>query len=112
MEKMHKKKQLSSMMSKSRLNRRIFFVGLFFLVIVGYMSSQVVAIKLQKGEDFQKRVLNRMISKEGTIMPQRGAIVDRNNKTIAASVLAYNIILDPQTILGLKTMNKQSFMIH
>ena len=91
-----------AILSKKRLNRRIFFIGVVFLSTLGYVGSQVFAIKLKNGEDYQKQVLSRMISKEGTIMPQRGAIVDRNNKTIAASILAYDIILDPLTILSLK----------
>ncbi len=95
-------KKNDSMISRKRLHRRIFFIGLFFLSTIGYMGYQVINIKLHNGDDYQKQVLNRMMSKDGQINPQRGAIVERNNKTIAASVLAYHIILDPKTILGLE----------
>ncbi len=95
-------KKNDSMISRKRLHRRIFFIGLFFLSTIGYMGYQVINIKLHNGDDYQKQVLNRMMSKDGQINPQRGAIVERNNKTIATSVLAYHIVLDPKTILGLE----------
>ncbi|WP_069997551.1 penicillin-binding transpeptidase domain-containing protein [Cellulosilyticum sp. I15G10I2] len=95
-------------LSRKRLNRRIFFIGLFFISAMGYMGYQVTAIKIYNGKDYQKQVLNRMMSKDGQINPQRGAIVDRNNKTIAASVLSYHVILDPKMVLELQESQQES----
>lgn len=97
-----KPKKNDAMISKKRLYRRIFFIILFFITTFGYMGYQVITIKLYHGEDYQKQVLSRMMNKDGLINPQRGSIVDRNNKTLAASMLAYHIILDPKAILELE----------
>lgn len=107
MESKYRNKENHSILSKKRLNRRIFFIGLFFLGAIGYMGYQIITIKVKNGEDYQKKVLTRMISKEDQISPQRGNIVDRNNKTIAASVLTYDIILDPKAIMSLTEDEKE-----
>ncbi len=103
-----REKKTCFVLSRKRLHGRIFFVGLFFIMIIGYLGYQVAMIKLNNGESYQKQVLNRMMSKEGQINPQRGSIVDRNNKTIATSVLAYHIILDPKGILELPEDEKST----
>ncbi|MDF2612580.1 MAG: Peptidoglycan glycosyltransferase [Clostridia bacterium] len=106
MENKYKNKKTYFTLNKTRLNRRIFFIGMFFLTAIIYMGYQVTTIKLKKGEDYQKEVLSRMVGQEDEISPQRGNIVDRNNNTIAASVLTYDIILDPKVILGLEEATK------
>ena len=55
--------------------------------------------KFVKGEEFEKEVRTRMMSTEREVEALRGTIVDRNNKTVAASTLSYHIILDPKILL-------------
>ncbi len=81
------------------MKRRIFFIGFLFLSGMVYMGFRVITINLQNGEDYQKQVLSRMLSQERQINPQRGTIVDRNSKVIAASSLSYHVILSPKDIL-------------
>jgi len=107
MENKYKRTQRNLILPKKRLNRRIFFIGIFFILSVGYMGYQVISIKLKNGEEYQKKVLTRMMAKEDQISPQRGNIVDRNNKTIAASVLTYDIILDPKVIAELEDKDEE-----
>lgn len=83
---------------KKRIGRRMIFISLCFSVGLASMIGKVAYIKIVHGEEFQAEVLNRMTNKSNTIVPKRGAIVDRNNKTLATSVLAYNIVLDPAAI--------------
>lgn len=103
-----KNKKKYSVLSKQRLHRRVFFIGFFFLSSMILMAYRITDIKLQNGEEYQKEVLNRMIGKEGAINPQRGAIVDRNSKTIVTSVLSSNVILDPKVILSLGEEERNS----
>ncbi|MDF2877079.1 MAG: hypothetical protein K0S30_175 [Clostridia bacterium] len=108
MKKEDKNKKKYALLSKQRLHRRVFFIGFFFLSSMVSMAYRITDIKLKNGEDYQKQVLNRMIGKEGVINPQRGAVVDRNSKTIVTSVLSYHVILDPKVILALKEEEKNS----
>lgn len=102
MEKHLRKKKTHVLPSKKRLNRRIFFISLCMIGCLGFLAYRVGSIKLIDGEEYQKTVLKRMVSGESEIAAQRGAIVDRNNKTLATSTLAYNVALSPRAILSLE----------
>lgn len=67
-----------------------------------FLGWQVTSIKIFKGEEYTKGALSNMTRSESIIAAQRGDIVDRNHKTLATSVLAYNVILSPKDILTLK----------
>lgn len=93
------KKDKQKKISKQRLNRRIFFVAILFIWCVGYIVYQVTYIKIVNGEAYQKEVYSRLLSRESRINPQRGNILDRNNKTLATSFLTYDITISPKEIL-------------
>lgn len=92
---------------KRRLYRRIFFVKCFFVMGLVFLTGRIMFFKLVKGESYEKEVLSRMSGTEKEIEALRGTIVDRNNKTIAASTLVYHIILDPQVLLEIPQDERQ-----
>lgn len=109
MKKRKKKKKKVIPYSKKRLQRRIFFMTIIFLGTMGVMIGQVARINIKYGEEYQKQTINNMMQREEEIPAQRGAIVDRNHKTLATSVLAYNVQLSPYHILnGNLTEEKQT----
>lgn len=81
-----------------RLNRRLAVVKLVMFVCIVGLVYRIGYFKIVKGEAFEKEVRARMMSTEREVEALRGTIVDRNNKTIAASTLSYHIILDPKII--------------
>lgn len=85
---------------KSAMKKRIVLIGTLFSISVCGMLYKVWDIKLNKGDDYQRQVLDLMINKESEITPQRGSILDRNSQTLVNSILTYNIILDPFAILS------------
>lgn len=93
--------------TKQQLNRRIILVAAIFITGMLYMGVRVTAIKLQNGDAYQKQVLMRRAGQERQINPQRGNIVDRKHKIIAASTLSYQVILAPKDILKLETEQKE-----
>lgn len=95
------KKEKQSFILKGAVLLSLFFVILCLLLV------KVVQIKVVDGSEYEKRVLSKVISKEREIVPQRGMILDRNEKILATSTLVYNIIMDPVAILGL-TENGQT----
>ncbi len=95
-----KKKQ--NLVTRKHLNRRIVILNICFFGVFLYLGWQVASIKLFKGEEYTKGALSNMMRSESVIAAQRGAIVDRNQKTLATSVLAYNVLLSPKDILTLK----------
>lgn len=98
------KKELSDkVLIKKRISRRMILIGFCFSAGLVSMIGKVAYIKVVHGKEYQSEVLNRMTNKSSTIIPKRGAIVDRNSKTLATSVLAYNIVLDPAAISNKQT---------
>ena len=79
-----------------------------FLGVFLYLGWEVASIKLIKGEEYTKGALSNMIKSESVIAAQRGAILDRNHKTLATSVLAYDVILSPKDLLTLKEADKRN----
>ena len=94
-----RKKCKGALPAKPRMNGRIFLVGSIFIMCLCGLFGRVVYIQTAHGEEYKKVIANRMINGEEDVEAQRGAIVDRNNKTLATSTLAYNVILSPKDIL-------------
>ncbi|MHC1747403.1 MAG: penicillin-binding transpeptidase domain-containing protein [Cellulosilyticaceae bacterium] len=85
--------------NKKRLKKRLAITKILFTTIVIGLCGRITYLKLEKGNDYEKQVLERMNSTEREIEPQRGNVVDRNNKVVATSTIVYNVILDPSGIL-------------
>ena len=94
--KKHKKKSVGTM---KQFNGRLTFVKFLMLGCIIYLIGRIGYFKFVKGEEFEKEVRMSMMSTEREVEALRGTIVDRNNKTVAASTLSYHIILDPKILL-------------
>ena len=102
MKKRTRAKKKHNLVTRKHLNRRIVILNICFFGVFLFLGWQVTSIKIFKGEEYTKGALSNMIRSESIIAAQRGDIVDRNHKTLATSVLAYNVILSPKDILTLK----------
>ena len=102
MKKRTRAKKKHNLVTRKHLNRRIVILNICFFGVFLFLGWQVTSIKIFKGEEYTKGALSNMTRSESIIAAQRGAIVDRNHKTLATSVLAYNVILSPKDILTLK----------
>ena len=102
MKKRTKAKKKHNLVTRKHLNRRIAILNICFFGVFLFLGWKVTSIKVFKGEEYTKSALSNMTRSESIIVAQRGAIVDRNKKTLATSVLAYNVILSPKDILTLK----------
>lgn len=100
--KRHKKRKKTTLPARHKMNGRIFMMGTCFVFCLCFLIGRVAYIQIAHGEEYKKVIANRLTNGETDIEAQRGAIVDRNNKTLATSVLAYNIILSPKDVLTLK----------
>ena len=102
MKKRTRAKKKHNLVTRKHLNRRIVILNICFFGVFLFLGWQVTSIKIFKGEEYTKGALSNMTRSESIIAAQRGDIVDRNHKTLATSVLAYNVILSPKDILTLK----------
>ena len=100
---MKKRRKISRRKPKKfPLRMRNWLVGVFF-VAVAAMTGLLVWIfysNEKNGDEYQKRVLAQQSYVSNEISYRRGAILDRNENTIASSVRVYNLILDPKSILS------------
>ena len=94
-------------LSMKYLKRRVVSASIIFMSLFIFMAWRVTSIKLFKGEEYTKGALGNMLKSESIILPKRGSIVDRNNKVLATSTLAYNVELSPKDILELDDEQKQ-----
>lgn len=95
MEKRKRRKPKNALPKKTRLNGRIFFVGVSMCVVLGLLGWEVIDIAIFKGEEYSKGTLANMIQSERAIEAPRGTIQDRNGRPLATSLRAYNVILSP-----------------
>lgn len=95
-----KRKKKKVMLTQKRVNRNI-SIGMFLLFFtLGSLALRVIHIALFKNEEYAKGVLVNMTQREREIQAPRGTIQDINGRTLAASVLAYDIILSPYEIVN------------
>lgn len=101
MKKQTKKKKLKNTLpKKTRLNRRIFFVGTSMCLAFAMFGVEIIVINLFKGEEYARGALSNMNVSEKTIEAPRGLIQDRNERPLATSLLAYDITLSPFEIVN------------
>jgi len=78
----------------------LFFIG--FIACLLYLSWQILAIKNDKGTEYELTALRQLVERstgDKAILPNRGAIMDRNKQALAISTTVYDIVLDVRTIL-------------
>ena len=94
-----KKRKKKSVTTMKRFNKRLRIIKSIMLFCMVYLIGSIGYYKFIRGEEFEKAVRMSMMSTEREVEALRGTIVDRNNKTVAASTLSYHIILDPKILL-------------
>ncbi|MBQ2276705.1 MAG: penicillin-binding protein 2 [Lachnospiraceae bacterium] len=78
---------------------KLFWV--YFLFLVGFLVviGRLFYFSMEKGKDYEKRVLSQQKYSSVTIPYKRGDIVDRKGTVLAKSERVYNLILEPVNIL-------------
>ena len=78
---------------------KLFWV--YFLFLVGFLVviGRLFYFSMEKGKDYEKRVLSQQKYSSVTIPYKRGDIVDRKGTVLAKSERVYNLILEPANIL-------------
>ena len=99
MKKVKKSKNKNALPSRARLNGRIYLLQLIICGTFAILAGIVINISVFKNEEYAKGVLQNMRQSEREIEAPRGTIQDVNGRTMAASVLAYDIILSPYEII-------------
>lgn len=82
-----------------RMKIKLFWV--YFLFLVGFLVviGRLFYFSMEKGKDYEKRVLSQQKYSSVTIPYKRGDIVDRKGTVLAKSERVYNLILEPVNIL-------------
>lgn len=93
-------KKKHALPSKGVLKSRVGLLILMFGLGTVYLAVQIVNIAIFKHEEYAKSVLENMTQLERKIEAPRGTIQDINGRTLAASVMTYNIILSPYEIVN------------
>lgn len=101
-----KKAKKNTLPSRSHLARRIRFVSRCMCLGLLALAVIVINIVVFNRETYTKGVLANMLQNERTIEAPRGVIQDRNERTLATSLLAYDVILSPYDIVYHVTSDK------
>lgn len=89
-------KQLSEAPEKS-MKIKMWVVAIALLVFVGYVGMNLYGVAVTKSEYYRGKANNQQLD-DFNINANRGAIYDRNGKTLAKSNTAWNVILSPYDI--------------
>lgn len=100
MERQKKRKVKNTLPKKKRLDGRIFFIGIGMCAVFSLLAAKVINIALFKGEEYSKGALSNMNVSEKSIEAPRGLIQDRNERPLATSLLAYNVVLSPYEMIN------------
>ena len=88
----------------------------FIILLIGFIACllflcyQIIMIKREKGIEYEMAALRQLVDNttgDQVILPNRGAIMDRNKQALAISSTVYDIVLDVRTILSYETENAQ-----
>ncbi len=82
-------------------------IVLALLVLVGFgtLIGRLYQLQLVDGEMYQAKALKQQL-RPTAISPQRGAIYDRNGKTLAASATVWTVILSPAELKSEEELGK------
>lgn len=83
-----------------RLYQRALLVFGAIVLIAGILLGRVVYLNLDKGVEYEKKVLAQESYVGREINYRRGDIVDRNNNKLATSKKVYDLVLDPNVLLS------------
>lgn len=108
MKKVKSIKKKHALPSKAKLRVRIALTTLFLSIMSVFLVIRLINIAVFKNEVYSKAVLENMTQLERRIEAPRGTIQDINGRTMAASVMTYNIVLSPYDIVtGVKDAEKR-----
>ena len=101
---MPKRKNLNNRRRKSELSSKskgkLLFLFLMFIIAFAGLGTRVFFIKEVHGEEYETAAKTQQVNRyDSVIPPNRGAITDRNNQTLAVSTTVYNIILDVRVLV-------------
>ena len=85
------------MTSAAERRARILWVAGLFVVLFGLLIGRAVDLTVLRGPDFARRA-TRQHRQTITLVPQRGAIVDRNGDLLASSVNVPSVFLRPRQL--------------
>lgn len=82
---------------------KFWLVRVVFLGCAIFLCWKIIEIKIEFGSEYQRRalaqLLNSGVESDRVIVPNRGAIMDRNNKAFAVSSTVYNIYIDIRVLV-------------
>ncbi len=94
---MAKRKRRPKIFTHSMKKKLLVIFLLVLLALVG-LIGRLIYIKNEKGEEYERRVLNQQGYQSQSIPYQRGDILDSKGTILATSVDVYNVILDCKLI--------------
>lgn len=74
-----------------------------FIVVVAFLCFQIIIIKMEHGDEYEQKTIMQLIENsiesDKAILPNRGSIYDRNDKSFAVSRTVYTCFLDIKILL-------------
>ncbi|MDD4688263.1 MAG: stage V sporulation protein D [Eubacteriales bacterium] len=86
-------------MSKSRLQKRIFFMLICVMAVFVFMCGRIAYVQFVDGPDLQKKAAEQQ-TRDRLITSKRGSIMDRNGKMLAVSASAESVSVSPAELRG------------
>lgn len=79
---------------------RLLIVFGAIVLLCALLVVRIVLLDQNKGESYERQVLQQQSYMNNPIPAKRGDILDRNGNKVATSTKVYNLIIDPQTLLS------------
>ncbi len=85
---------------------RVRLIAFACLVCIAFLAYRILYIKMTFGKDFEKKAIQQLANNGSTgqqeIVPNRGAIVDRNNeRSLAIGIRTYAVFIDVKVLVTL-----------
>ncbi|OON93985.1 MAG: hypothetical protein ATN31_04630 [Candidatus Epulonipiscioides saccharophilum] len=94
-----KAKPETTKIRRLRFRNRAVVMLLGYLTVLLLLIIKMLFIWINDNQKYELAVLDRLSKKDVILDPLRGSILDKNSKTLAVSQIAYDVILDPKTLL-------------
>lgn len=98
--KSEKEPKKNKLLPKKRANKCIGQITLALLGAMVYLSGNLIYTGIFKHEEYAKKVVDNMTLREREVKAPRGTIQDTYGRVLSASVMAYDIILNPYGIIN------------
>lgn len=88
---------------KGLMRFKFWLVRTAFLGVAIFLCWKIIEIKSEYGNEYERRALAQLINSgiesDKAIVPNRGAIMDRNKKALAVSSTVYNVYIDIRVLV-------------